>query len=65
MLGPLKEGTPNGFGSFITINNEYYKGLFQDGYYTGEGILIDIDLQYIMADYRNSVVTILDYFVIT
>ena len=64
--GPLKEGKPNGFGSLITINNEYYRGLFQDGYYCGEGILVDIDLQYILADwYLNRVVTIIDYFVIT
>lgn len=64
--GPLKYGKPDGFGSFITSNNEYYKGLFQDGYYTGEGTLIDIDLQYIHANWcRNSVITIIDYFVIT
>ena len=64
--GPLKNGKPDGFGSLITCNNEYYKGLFQEGYYTGEGILIDIDLQYIHADWcRDSVITIIDYFVIT
>ncbi len=64
--GPLLNQKPHGYGSLITIDNEYYKGLFQNGVYSGEGILVNIDLQYIQGNWcNNSVVTILDYFVIT
>jgi hypothetical protein len=64
--GPIINQKPHGYGSFISINNEFYKGLFQNGCYSGDGILVDTELQYIWADWsNNNVATIIDYFVIT